>query len=112
MTTFVAQLASDGDTVDYRPGADVAPGAVVVVGDLVGVTKRPIPANTLGALALTGVYEVPKDSTVDIPLGTLLYWDSTNQRVTPTVGSNKLFGRAVTAGPVGADRIQVRLEAR
>lgn len=110
--SFVSQLKSDGNAVDYTPGANVAAGAVVVQGDLVGVAKRDIPAGSLGALALTGVYEVPKDAAVDIVLGTLLYWDAGNQRVTPTVGSNKLFGRAVTAGPIGADRIQVRLEAR
>ena len=112
MSDFIATMTSEGNTVDYKPVADVAAGAVVVAGDLVGVAKRPIPANTLGSLDLTGIYEVPKDSAVAITLGTLLYWDAGNQRVTATVGSNKLFGRAVTAEPIGADRIQVRLEAR
>ena len=110
--SFIAQHTGEGNSVDYRPTADIPAGAVVVEGDLVGVTSRLIPAGTLGALALTGIYEVPKDSAVDITLGTLLYWDATAQRVTPTQASNKIFGRAVTAGPVGAEKIQVRLEAR
>lgn len=110
--SFVAQLKNNGDIVDYRPTVDTAAGAVVVQGDLVGVTKRDIPANTLGALALTGIYEVPKDTAVAIALGTLLYWDAGNQRVTPTQATHKLFGRAVTDGPVGTVKIQVRLEAR
>ena len=37
-----AQFIHDGEVIDYTPTADVAAGNVVVLGDLVGVTKRDI----------------------------------------------------------------------
>jgi predicted RecA/RadA family phage recombinase len=44
----------DGEAIDYTPAADVAAGAVVVQGELVGVAKQPIAANKLGALGDCG----------------------------------------------------------
>jgi len=43
-----ATFIHDGNAIDYTPGSDVSAGDVVVQGELVGVTKRDIPANTLG----------------------------------------------------------------
>jgi len=55
MATFV----HDGNTIDYTPATDVAAGDVVVQGELIGVAKVPIPADKLGALAVTGVFDLP-----------------------------------------------------
>ncbi|MFQ3588264.1 MAG: capsid cement protein, partial [Fimbriimonadaceae bacterium] len=41
-----AVFVHDGECIDYTPGAAVAAGDVVVQGDLIGVAKQPIAANT------------------------------------------------------------------
>ena len=56
-----ARYVQRGDAIDYTPTADVAAGDVVVLSNkLVGVAKLDIKAGELGALALTGVYEMAK----------------------------------------------------
>ncbi len=57
-----AQFIHDGDAIDHVPASDVAAGDVVVRGDLVAIAKLDIPAGTLGALAVTGVFDVAKAS--------------------------------------------------
>ena len=54
--TFV----QEGKAIDYTPSSAVAAGDVVVQGDLVGVTRTPIPAGTPGSLAVSGVFDFPK----------------------------------------------------
>jgi len=54
-----ATFIQNGDFLDYVPTVDVAQGAIVVIGNLVGIAHRAIPAGTLGSIALTGVYELP-----------------------------------------------------
>ncbi|OHB58797.1 MAG: hypothetical protein A2Y12_00145 [Planctomycetes bacterium GWF2_42_9] len=50
----------NGKSIDYTPAVDVAAGTIVVQKGLVGITKLDIPANVKGALAVEGVFAVPK----------------------------------------------------
>ena len=50
----------DGDMIDYTPTTGVAAGDVVQIGKLVTVAPRPIAANVLGAVAIEGVFYLPK----------------------------------------------------
>ena len=72
-----AQFIHDGNSIDYTPGADVSAGDVVVQGELVGIAKLDIAANTLGALAVAGVFDLPKTAGVGeaITIGSKVYWD-------------------------------------
>ena len=80
-----ATFVHDGEAIDYTPTADVAAGAVVVQGELVGVTKVPIAANKLGALAVAGIFDFPKATGSGITAGALCYWDApTSQRPKPS----------------------------
>lgn len=96
-----ASFIHSGHAIDYTPGSAVAAGAVVVQGDLVGIAKEPIAANTLGALATTGVYRVPKPTGAgtDATVGTIMYWDVADQNAQETsdTGTNKLLGVLVEA---------------
>ncbi len=59
-----ATFIHDGNALDYRPTTNVAAGDLVVLGrNLAGIARRDIPAGTLGALALTGVFEMACGST-------------------------------------------------
>ena len=75
-----ATFVHEGAAIDHTPGADVAPGDVVVQSDLVGIAKREIKANTLGALAVEGVFDVAKEAGAGVTFSTgdLAYWDDAN----------------------------------
>ena len=81
-------------------------------GDLIGIAKRDIPANTLGALAVTGVFDMPKlaDSGITIAAGTKVYWAAGPQVVMPDSGAGVYLGKALrAAGDVDAS-VRVRLD--
>jgi len=105
MATFVC----DGEAIDYTPMADVAAGAVVVQGELVGVAKQPIAANTLGALVVVGVFDFPKATGSAIAAGALCYWDATNQLATTSSSGNKLIGKCIKAAAEVDTTVRVRM---
>ena len=71
MITYVQR----GDILDYVPETDTPAGTPVKIGDIVGITKLDIKAGTLGAIALTGVYEAPKAEGEEIAAGAPVAYD-------------------------------------
>ena len=106
-----ATFVQEGCAVDYTPGADVAVGQVVVQGDLVGVAKQAIIANTLGSLAVTGVYDFAKATGGGsaIAVGAIVYWDDTNNVATTTSAGNKKIGTAIRAAADADTTVRVRM---
>jgi len=101
-----------GDSIDYTPGSDVSAGDVVVQGDLVGVAKLDIAANTLGSLAVAGVFDFPKASgDGGISAGAKVYWDDASDVATASDGggANKLIGKAVAAAGDTDTTVRVRM---
>jgi len=108
---MIARYVQKGNAIDYRPtSAAVAAGDVIVQGNLVGIARLDIPADTLGALAIDGVYEIAK-ATGAITVGAVLYWDSTNHNVCTTAAGNTYIGKAVTAAVSGDATVCVLLNA-
>ena len=107
MTTFV----HDGDSIDYTPAADVAGGDVVVQEDLVGVVKLDIKAGELGALAVKGVFDFPKDTGAGtgIAAGKIVYWDAGADFATETAAGNKLLGKSILDAADTDGTVRVRL---
>lgn len=111
----VAQFIQEGKSIDYTPQADVTAGDVVVVGDLVAVAKIDIAAGQLGALAIEGVFEVPKEAAAAdkaIAFGTKVYWNETDKRVEVTDGTgvHKYMGKTIKAALTTDTTTRVRLE--
>lgn len=108
-----ATFIHDGSTIDYTPGSDVAAGDVIVLGDLVGIAKQAIKAGVLGALALTGVFDLPKatGAGTGIAAGVTLFWDAGNQVVTTNSdsGTHKRIGNAVEVAGTADATARVRL---
>lgn len=108
-----AVFVHEGDRIDYTPSADVSAGEVVVQGDLVGVATRDIPAGRLGALAIEGVFDLPKSTGVGtaISAGAIVYWDDTNDVATTSSGNgaNKQVGKAVAAAGDNDSHVRVKL---
>ena len=55
---MLARYVQKGDAIDYRPTEAVAAGDVVIIADLIGIARLDIEANTLGSLAVVGVFDV------------------------------------------------------
>ncbi len=108
-----AVYVHEGDSIDHTPAADVAAGDVVVQGELVGVAKTPIAANTAGSLAVVGVFDFPKTTGVGtaIAAGSKVYWDATNGVATADdgLGANKLLGKTVRDAGDNDATVRVRL---
>jgi len=108
-----AVYVHEGDSIDYTPAADVAAGDVVVQGELVGVARQPIAANTAGSLAVVGVLDFPKTTGVGtaIVVGSRVYWDATNGVATTDdgLGVNKLLGKTVRDAGDNDATVRVRL---
>jgi predicted RecA/RadA family phage recombinase len=109
-----ARFIQNGNSIDYTPGADVSAGDVIVQGDLVGIAKLDIAAGALGALAVTGVFDVTKatGTSTAITAGTRLYWDAADgvAKADDESGANKYLGKAVAAAADADATVRVRLE--
>ena len=81
---------------------------MIVQGSLVGITKLDIPANRLGVLHVTGVYEVVK-ANVAIPLGSKVYWDDTAKQAVLSATGNAQLGIAVLDATANDATVLVRI---
>ena len=104
-----ATYVQEGELVDYTPSSAVAAGDVVVQGDLVGVVVRPLAASENGSLLVWGTFDFTKNTGVAYTVGTILYWDDTNNVVTTTATGNKSIGKVVRAAASGDTTVRVRL---
>lgn len=96
MATQAVLVSGDVDTVSYtRPEAAVAAGDVVIVGTIAGVDVCGGPADEEGALAVTGVWRLPKITEQAFAVGSTAYWNATED---PASGLADGTG-AVTANP-------------
>ena len=106
MAVPIEFYSGNTETMNYTPGSDVAAGIAVTVGALVGVTHRPIPANTLGALHIDGgIYNGIGNGV--IAAGTVVYFDTATNKFTSTAGALKKFGTSITA--CGGDGQAIRV---
>lgn len=102
-----------GAAIDHTPAADVAAGDVIVQGELVGIARLDIKANTLGALAVEGVFDFPKATGggTAITAGAEVYWDEGAVEATTDAasGANKRIGRSVRDAADGDALVRLRL---
>ena len=104
-----ATFIQEGHYIDHTPVSALASGDVVVQGDLVGVTVRPLAAGEVGSIAVDGVFDFTKNTGVAFTVGTILYWDDTNNVVTTTSAVNKSIGKVVRAAASADTTVRMRL---
>ena len=104
-----ATFVLEGDTIDFTAAAAVAVGDVVVQGDLVGVVTRTLAIGELGSLIVEGVLDFTKLTNVAFTVGTILYWDDTNNVVTVTATGNKVIGKVIRAAATTDATVRIRL---
>lgn len=100
---------SSGSVISHTPSADVASGAVVLVGTKIGVAVAAIAANAAGSLQVVGEFAIAKLSTDVVAQGAALYWDNTNKRLTTTASGNTYAGWATAAAGSGATTVNIRI---
>jgi predicted RecA/RadA family phage recombinase len=108
-----ATFIQTGDTIDYTAVTDLAAGAVVVIGELVGVTRTAIKAGQRGAIAVAGVFDFPKPTGAGTAsgVGINIYWDEAESvaKANAEAGANKLIGKSVAAATDDDTLVRVRL---
>ena len=70
-------FVQDGKVLDYKNDGDaIAYGDVVALTACIGVAECDIPQGGIGALSVSGVYELPADGSAPFTAGQALFWDS------------------------------------
>jgi predicted RecA/RadA family phage recombinase len=109
----MADYNSKGSVIDHTPSGAVAAGDVVVIGSLVGVAPRPIAANALGAVAVDGVFTIPKLATGTegaITAGQRVYWYAASGVAAVSHATGVAMGYAVAAAPAQTTTVNVKLD--
>lgn len=100
MTTKYIQ---EGEVIDYTAGADISAGDVVALKHCLGVALTDIANGSTGAVAIEGVFVVPKVSAAVFVVGEKLIWDTSagafdDSAATPASGDITGAVVAVKAG--------------
>lgn len=75
-----------GDTIDYVATGAVGYLDVVPLSNVqIGIALSDIPVGSVGALAVEGVFELPKTTPLVINQGDTIYWSTSTGKVTKTV---------------------------
>jgi len=103
-----------GEVIDYTAGADISSGDVVAVGNLVGVAITDIANGEVGAVAIEGVFELPKVSAAVIGAGETVNWDASagefdDNAATPATGDLTGGCVAVAAAGNGDTTVKVKI---
>lgn len=72
-----AEYLQRGESLDYTNATDtvIPDGAVVTIGDHIGVAGCPIPPGKTGSLHVVGVFTIKKTGTAAIEQGATVYFD-------------------------------------
>ena len=103
-----ANFVQLGQAIDFVPSRDIAAGEILVCNGMAGAVKIPVRAGCLGALHLSGVYDVEKDSSA-ITAGDKVHFDPARGLATSTAEGNVFLGVASATSPSDAPRVRVIL---
>lgn len=104
----MAEYRQEGKVLDYTATADVKLGDIVVFGARVGVAEDNIAKGDVGALAVEGVYRMPKKASLAISAGEEVYYSATDKTVSKT-NTDVDAGYAVEDAAADATTVCVKL---
>lgn len=107
-------FVQNGAVIDYTAGADISAGAVVELQHCLGVAVADIANGETGAVAIEGVFTLPKVSGAVFVVGEKLIWDTSadafdDSAATPATGDLTGAAIAVKAGANGETTCTVKL---
>lgn len=119
-----ALYRKSGDVIDVTPESSLGSGVLVTVGNIVGITKFPIAAGTLGVITVRGLFDGVAKGVGALTAGQDVYCNPSDRKIYGTAAPGYLpCGKAVKAAasndttcsilliPVGADHKEVSLFA-
>lgn len=104
-----------GETLSYsNSGSAISSGGVVALATgssgYIGIAKADIAATTgTGVLMVSGVHQLTKKSGDVFTVGAIVYWDSSNSRLTTSSTSNTRAGRVWAAAASAATTARVKI---
>ena len=81
-------------------------GEIVCLGDLIGITRIPIKAGTLGTLTLSGVFDIIKQAGVTFSTGDSVCWNSSSGSAAHT---GVVLGLAIEKSSADSEHVRVLL---
>ena len=108
----MAVYIQKGDRIDYKNDTE----AVIKSGDVMGtnriaVADCQIEVGAVGALALTGVWEFPADTSAAIEFGAIAYWDDSSKTMKAAKSASEIpAGICVKKKENTTATVQVRLQ--
>lgn len=99
-----AKYVQRGDSIDFTPSVDMEAGEIVRLGNLIGITKIPIAAGTLGSVSVTGVFDVVKPSGITFAVGESVFWANGTASKT-----GSFLGMAIAHAGGAADSVRILL---
>jgi len=99
----------EGEVLNHVAAAAIISGAVVLIGKRIGVAVADIASGEIGALAVEGVFALPKVAANAPAQGALLYWDNTAKLITTTAAGNTLAGYAAAPAVNGDATVQINI---
>jgi predicted RecA/RadA family phage recombinase len=100
-----------GDVLNHVAASAIDSGDVVVMGQRIGIAMADIAQNATGAVAVSGVFELPVVTAGAIAQGALVYWDVADGEINASSGGNIPAGYAAKAKVSGNTTILVNLNA-
>lgn len=98
-----------GDIVNLTaPAGGLVSGQPHLFGALFGVATKAAAQGERLAVAVEGIFTLPKAAGVSIDEGAKLYWNGT--ALTTTASGNTLVGNAVAAAASGATTVEARIQ--
>ena len=95
----MAKFIKDGKSIDYanKGEAIIHYGDVVKLKSVIGVAAHDIDVNETGTVMITGVYELPAESSETLEVGEKVFWVSGNKVSKTNGGSDPVAGILVEA---------------
>lgn len=103
-----ASFVQLGQAVDFVPSRDIAAGEILVCNGMAGAVKIPVRAGELGALHLSGVYDVEKDGSA-VGAGDRVYFDPASRLATGIAEGGVFLGVAAANSPAESPKVRVIL---
>ena len=97
-----------GQAIDFIPSRDVAAGEILVCNGMAGAVKIPVKAGELGALHLSGIYDIDK-APVAINAGDKVHLDAETGLAATQGAGGVYLGVAACNSPEGATKVRVIL---
>ena len=98
-----------GGVINFNASADISSGDMVLVGNRVGIALGDIAIGATGAVQMEGVFEVPKEASLAVGQGDLLYLNVAETELDKTATSQFIAGYAFEASATADTTVLVKL---